>query len=72
MELQQTTTSALLTSNVSTILSSQNKIKTPASKLSTNINYNSHNKQLVWNHFALHTAGRYAAKLNMHIEGPND
>jgi hypothetical protein len=58
MELQQQKLSALLASNVSTIVSSQNKRKTPAAKFFTNINHHSYNKQLVWNCFALHTAGR--------------
>jgi len=58
MELQQRTTSALLASNVSTFISNHNKIKFPASKLSTNIYHHSYNQQLVWNRFALHTAGR--------------
>jgi len=58
MELQQRTASALLASNVSTIVSSQNKFKTSASTFNTNINCNRYNKQLVWNRFALHTAGR--------------
>jgi hypothetical protein len=60
MEILQQKLSALLASNVSTIVSSQNKIKSPASKFFTNINHHSYNKQLVWNRFALHTAGRYA------------
>jgi hypothetical protein len=55
MAIQQQKLSALLASNVSTI-------KSPASKFFTNINYHSYNKQLVWNRFALHTAGRYALK----------
>jgi hypothetical protein len=56
MEIQEQKLSALLASNVSTIVSSQNKRKTSASKFFTNINYHSYNKQLVWNRFALHTA----------------
>jgi hypothetical protein len=59
MERQQQKISALLESNVSTMVSSQDKIKIPASKFFTNINHHSYNKQLVWNRFALHTAGRY-------------
>jgi hypothetical protein len=58
MERQQQKISALLASSVSTMVSSQNKIKTPASKFFTNINHHSYNKQLVWNRFALDTAGR--------------
>jgi hypothetical protein len=57
MERQQQKISAPLASNVSTMVSSQNKIKSPASKCFTNINYHSYNKQLVWNRFALDTAG---------------
>jgi hypothetical protein len=60
MEIQQQKLSALLASNVSTMVSSQNKCKSAASKFFTNINHHSYNKQLVWNRFALHTAGRYA------------
>jgi hypothetical protein len=59
MERQQQKISAPLASNVSTMVSSQNKIKTPVSKCFTNINHHSYNKPLVWNRFALHTAGRY-------------
>ena len=59
MESQQQTSTVLLASNVSTLSSSQNKFKTPASTFSTNIKNHSYNKQLVWNRFALHTAGRY-------------
>jgi hypothetical protein len=59
MEIQQQKISALLASNVSTMVFSQNKSKTPASKFFTNINHHSYNKQLVWNRFALYTAGRY-------------
>ena len=59
MELQQRTASALLASNVCSILSSQNKFKTPSSTFITNINHHSYNKRLVWNLFAHHTAGRY-------------
>jgi hypothetical protein len=59
MEIQQQKLSALLASNVSTIVSSQNKRKTSASKCFTSINHHRYNKQLVWNRFALHTAGRY-------------
>ena len=62
MEIQQQKSSALLASNVSAIISSQYKSKTPASKFITNINIHSYNKQLVWNRFALHTAGRYNFK----------
>jgi hypothetical protein len=58
MEIQQQKLSALLASNVSTLVSSQNKSKTPVSKCFTNINHHGYNKQLVWNRFALHTAGR--------------
>jgi hypothetical protein len=49
MEIQQQKLSALLASNVSTIVPSQNKSKTPVSKFITNINHHSYNKQLVWN-----------------------
>jgi hypothetical protein len=62
MEIQQQKTSALLASNVSTVASSQNKRKTPVSKFFTNINHHSYNNPLVWNRFALHTAGRYNFK----------
>jgi hypothetical protein len=41
-----------LASNVSTMVSSQDKIKPPVSKCFTNINHHSYNKQLVWNRFA--------------------
>ena len=58
MELQQRTVSALLASNVRTIISGQNKSKTFVSKLITNINHHSYNKQLVWNCFALRKAQR--------------
>jgi hypothetical protein len=44
MERQQQKISALLASNVSTMVSSQNKIKTPASKFFTNINHHSYNR----------------------------
>ena len=53
MERQQQKISALLASNVSTIMSSQNKRKIPVFKFFTNINHHSYNKQLVWNRFAL-------------------
>jgi hypothetical protein len=59
MAIQQQKLSALSASNVSTMVSSQNKIKSPASQCFTNINHHSYNKPLVWNRFALHTAGRY-------------
>jgi hypothetical protein len=62
MEIQQQKISAPLASNASTTVSSQNKNKNPASKFFTNINHHSYNKQLVWNRFALHTAGRYTAQ----------
>jgi hypothetical protein len=62
MEIKQQKLLALLAGNVSTMVSSQNKIKSPASKFFTNINHHSYNKQLVWNRFALHTAGRYKAR----------
>jgi hypothetical protein len=58
MAIQQQKLSALLASNVSTMVSSQNKRKTPVSECFTNIKHHSYNKQLVWNRFALHTAGR--------------
>jgi hypothetical protein len=58
MEIQQQKLSALLASNVSTMVSSQNKIKSPVSTCFTSINHHSYNKQLVWHRFALHTAGR--------------
>jgi hypothetical protein len=60
MAIQQQKLSALLASNVSPMVSSQNKIKSPVSQCFTNIIHHSYNKQLVWNRFALHTAGRYA------------
>jgi hypothetical protein len=58
MEIQQQKSSTPSASNVSTILSSQNKIKSPVSQCFTNINHHSYNKPLVWNHFVLLTAGR--------------
>jgi hypothetical protein len=58
MEIQLKKLSALLASNVSAIVSSQNKRKTPVSKFITNTNHHSYNKQLVWKRFALHTVGR--------------
>jgi hypothetical protein len=58
MEIKQQKLSTLLASNVSTMVSSQNKIKSPVSKYFTNINHHSYNKQLVWNRFAFYTAGR--------------
>jgi anti-sigma regulatory factor (Ser/Thr protein kinase) len=58
MEIQLQTISALLASNASMMVSSQNKSKTTVSECFTNINHHSYNKQLVWNRFALHTAGR--------------
>jgi hypothetical protein len=58
MAIQQQKLSALLARNVSTMVSSQNKIKFPVFKCFTNINHHSYNKPLVWNRFALHTAGR--------------
>jgi hypothetical protein len=59
MEIQQQKLSALLASNVSPVVSSQKQTKSPVSQFCTNINHYSYNKQLVWNRFALHTAGRY-------------
>jgi hypothetical protein len=59
MKIQQQKLSALLASNASTMVSSQNKTKSPASKFFTNINHRSYNMPLVWNHFALHKARRY-------------
>jgi hypothetical protein len=58
MEIQEQKTSVLLAGNVSTMVPSQNKRRTPVSKFFTNINHHSYNKQLVWNRFANHTAGR--------------
>jgi hypothetical protein len=43
MEIQQQKLSALFASNVSTMISIQNKIKSPASKFFTNINHHSYN-----------------------------
>jgi hypothetical protein len=43
MERQQQKISAPLASNASPMVSSQNKIKSPASKCFTNINYHSYN-----------------------------
>jgi hypothetical protein len=57
IEIQQQKLSALLASNVNTLISSQNKIKSPVSRCFTDINHHSYNKQLVWNRFALRTAG---------------
>jgi hypothetical protein len=62
MAIQQQKLSALLASNVSTMLSSQNKIKSPVFQLSGSINIHSYNKSLVRNRFALRTAGRYISK----------
>ena len=62
MESQQQTSSVILASNVSKLISRQNKIKPPVSKFSINIDHHGYNKQLVWNRFALHTAGRYNFK----------
>jgi hypothetical protein len=62
MAIQQQKLLALLAGNVSTMVSSQNKIKSAASKCFTNIIHHSYNKRLVWNRFALHTAGRYNFK----------
>ena len=59
MEIQNQKSSVLSASNVSAIVSSQYKSKTPVSKFITNIHHHSYNKQLVWNRFALYTAGRY-------------
>jgi hypothetical protein len=61
MEIQQQKLSALLANNVSTIKFSPNKRKTTVPQFSTNINQHSYNNQLVWNHFALNTTGRYVA-----------
>jgi hypothetical protein len=58
MEIQHQKLSALLASNVSPMVPSQNKIKPPPSKCLTNINYHGYKKQLLWNRFALHTFGR--------------
>ena len=52
MEKQNQKLSVLSASNARAILSSQNKSKTPVSKLITNINHHSYNKQLVWDRFA--------------------
>jgi hypothetical protein len=52
MEIRNQKSSVLLASNASTMVSSQNKSKTPVSKFITNINHHSYNKQLVWNRFA--------------------
>jgi hypothetical protein len=46
MEIKQQKLSTLLASNVSTMVSSQNKIKSPVSKYFTNINHHRYNKQL--------------------------
>jgi hypothetical protein len=62
MEIRNQNSSVLVASNASTMVSSQNKIKSPVSQCFTNINHHSYNKQLVWNRFALHTAGRYNFK----------
>jgi hypothetical protein len=59
MEIQQQKLLALLASNVSTMVSSQNKIKSPASKFI--IKHHNYNKPLVRNFFVLHTAGRYVS-----------
>jgi hypothetical protein len=45
MEIQQQKLSALLASNVSTIVFSQNKRKIPVFKFFTNINHHSYNKR---------------------------
>jgi hypothetical protein len=62
MEIQQQKLSALLASNVSTIVSSQKKSEPPVFQLSGNINIHSYNKSLVRNRFALRTARRYKAR----------
>jgi hypothetical protein len=58
MEIRNQKSSVLSASNVSAILSSQNKSEPPVFQLSGNSNIHSYNKRLVWNRFALHTAGR--------------
>jgi hypothetical protein len=58
MEIRNQKSLVLLASNASTMVSSQNKSKNPAPQFFTNIIHHSYNKQLVWNCFALHTAGR--------------
>jgi hypothetical protein len=63
MAIQQQKLSGLLASNVSPLVSSQNQIKSPVSKCFTNINHHSCNKPLVWDRFALHTAGRYVERI---------
>jgi len=68
MESHQQTSSVPLASNVSAIVSSQNKSITPVFQFSGNSNIHSYNKQLVWNRFALHTAGRYVIKHQRRIE----
>jgi hypothetical protein len=59
MEIQQQKLSTLLANNVSTIIFSQNKRKSTVPQFSTNLNQHSYKNQLVWNRFALNTAGRY-------------
>jgi hypothetical protein len=59
MAIQQQKLSALLVSNVSTIVSSPKKSEPPVFQLSGNINIHSYNKSLVRNRFALRKVGRY-------------
>jgi len=53
MEIHSTNILVQSSKDVSTILSNQNKLKTSASSLSTNINQLSYNQLLVWNQYAL-------------------
>jgi hypothetical protein len=61
MEIQQQKLSAPLASNVSKMVSSQNKIKPPVSQRFTNINHHGYSKSLVRNRFAFYTTRRYVA-----------
>jgi hypothetical protein len=58
MEIQNQKSSVLSASNVSAIISIQNKSKTPVFQLSRNNNIHSYNKSLVWNRLAFHAAWR--------------
>jgi hypothetical protein len=61
MEIQQTPI-VLLARNVNTLISSQNKFKTPTSNFNTNINHISYNKQLVWNRVLTNIVGKRPTK----------
>jgi hypothetical protein len=62
MEIRNQKSLVLSASNVSAILSSQNKSEPSVFQLSGNSNIHSYNKSLVRNRFALRTARRYNFK----------